>query len=177
MVDDEVTLTMVEDLYLSASEESVPAERSTLGNSPQNLAKVSLVDNAEQPFDHLPVPITPLPQPPDQLTSEQPLNHIPCPATPQALPPNVPSASGLSQQPGDESLTGNGSKVLVDLEKAFSELTSISNLEDLLELHSRMRVVVSVEKLMELKGTHCSVVVSGVVCSMSLQFSAEHIGA
>jgi len=67
--------------------------------------------------------------------------------------------------------------VLVDLKKAFSELTSISNLEDLLELHSRMRVVVSVEKLMELKGTHYSVVDSGAVCGRSLQYSAKHIGA
>ena len=191
MVDSEATLTMLEDLYLSASQESVPAERSTLGNSPQNLAKVSLVDNAEQPFDYLPVPTTPLPRPPEQLTSEQPLNHIPGPAAPQALPreqltseqplndiqgptapqalhpeylTNVPSASGPSEQPEDESLAGNCSKVLVDLEKAFSELMSISNLEDLLELHSRMRVVVSV-------------VVSGAVCGMSLQYSAKHIGA
>lgn len=161
---------------------------------------MSLVDNAEQPFDHLPGSMTPMPQPPDQLASEQPLNHIPCsaapqalpseqlmseqplnhirgPTTPQALPPNVPSASGLSEQPEDENLTVNGSKLLVDFEKAFSELMSISNLEDLLELHSRMHVVVSVEKLMELKGTHCSVVVSGVVCGMSLQYSAKHIGA
>lgn len=147
MVDDEATLTMVEDMYLSASEESVPAERSTWQNSSQNLSKVSLVNNTEQPFDHLPVSITPLPQPPDQLASEQPLNHIPCPAAPseqlmseqplnhirdptasQALTPNVPSASGLSEQPEDENLTVNGSKVLVDLEKAFSELKSISNL-------------------------------------------------
>ena len=89
----------------------------------------------------------------------------------------MPSASGLSEQREDENLTVNGSKVLVDLEKAFSELMSISNLEDLLELHSRMRVVVSVEKLIELKRTHCSVVVSGVVCGTSLQYSAKHIGA
>ena len=78
MVDDEATLTMVEDLYLSASAESVPAERSTMGSSPQNLAKVSLSVNAEQPFDHLPVTTTPLPP------SEQSLNHIPCPAVPKA---------------------------------------------------------------------------------------------
>lgn len=30
---------------------------------------------------------------------------------------------------------------------------------------------------MELKGAHCSVFVSGVVCGMSLQYSAKHIGA
>ena len=204
MVDDEATLTMVEDLYLSASEEAVPAERNTLGNAPQSVASVSLVNNAEQPFDHLPVPTTPLPQPLEQLTPQQSSKQIPCPAAPQVLPSepltseqplnhiwgptapqplhpeyltNVPSTSGPSVQPEDESLTGNCSKVLVDLEKAFSDLTSIGNLEDLLELHSRIRVVVSVEKLMELKGTHCSVVVSGAVCGLSLQYSAKHIGA
>lgn len=200
MVDDEATLTMVEDL--SASEEAVPAERITLGNAPQNLVSVSLVNSAEQPFDQLPVLTTPLPQPPEQLTpeqssnhipaappalpseqltSQQPLNHIQGPTAPQPLHPeyltNAPSASVPSVQPEAESLTGNCSKVLVDLEKAFSDLTSISNVEDLLELHNRIRVVVSVEKLMELKGTHCSVAVSGAVCGLSLQYSAKHIGA
>ena len=145
MVDDEATLTMVEDLYLSASEEAVPAERTTLGNAPQNLVSVSLVNSAEQLFDQLPVLTTPLPQPPEQLTPEQSSNHIPGPAAPPALPSeqltsqqplnhiqgptapqplhpeyltNVPSASGPSVQPEAESLTGNCSKVLVDLEKA-----------------------------------------------------------
>ena len=97
MAEDEATLNMMEDLYLSAGEEAVPAERSTLGNSSRNLAKVSLVDNAEQPFGHLPVPTTPLPQPPDQLPSEQPLNHSQGPTAPQALHPEyltMPSASG-----------------------------------------------------------------------------------
>ena len=135
---------------------------------PQSVASVSLVNNAEQPFDHLPVPTTPLPQPLEQLTPEQSLKQIPCPAAPQVLPSelltseqplnhiwgptapqplhpeyltNVPSASRPSVQPEDESLTGNCSKVLVDLEKAFSDLTSIGNLEDLVELHSRIRVV------------------------------------
>ena len=204
MVDDEATLTMVEDLYLSASEEAVPAKRTKPGNPPQNLATVSLADITEQPSDHLPVPTSPLPQPPKQLTPEQSFHHISGPAATQALPSeqltseqplnyicgstvpqplapeyvtNVPSAPGPSVQTEHESLSGNCSKVLVDLEKAFSDLTSISNLEDLLELHSRMRVVVSVEKLMELKGTHCSVVVSGAVCGLSLHYSAKHIGA
>ena len=195
---------MVEDLYLSASEEAVPAERTTLGNAPQHLDTVSLVENAEQPFDHLPVPTTPLPQPPEQLTPEQSFNHISGPAAPQALPSeqltseqplncicgptvaqplppeyktNVSSASGPSVQTEGESLTGNCSKVLVDLEKTFSDLTSISNLGDLLKLHSRICAVVSVEKVMEMKGTQCSVVVSGAVCGLSLQYSAKHIGA
>lgn len=81
--DEEATLTLEEDLYLSASEESVTAESRTQGNSPQcseisvtptskqsynqasqkdrtqNSAKVPPVDNAEQPFDDLPVPTTP----------------------------------------------------------------------------------------------------------------------
>ena len=140
MVDDEATLSMVEDLYLSGSEEAVPAERNTPGNAPQHLATVSLVDNVEQPFDHLPVSLTPLPQP---LPEQQSFNHIPGPAAPQALlseqsTSEQPSASGPPVQPEDKSLTGNCSKVLVDLEKAFSDLTSNSNLEDLLKLHSRI---------------------------------------
>ena len=65
---DEATLTLVEDLYLSASEEAVPAERNTLGSAPQNLASVSLGNNAEQHFDRSSVPMTPLPRPPKQLT-------------------------------------------------------------------------------------------------------------
>ena len=68
MVDDEATLTMVEDLYLSASEEAVPAERNTLGSAPQNLGSVFLGNNAEQHFDRSSVPMTPLPRPPEQLT-------------------------------------------------------------------------------------------------------------
>lgn len=89
----------------------------------------------------------------------------------------MPSLSGPSEQPVDESSAGNCLKVLLDLEKAFTELISISDLNDLVELHSRMRVVVSVEKLMELKRTHCSMVVTGAVCGMSLQYSTKHIGA
>ena len=94
MVDDEATLSMVEDLYLSGSEEAVPAERNTPGNAPQHLATLSLGDNVEQPFDHLPVSPTPLPQPPEQIT-EQSFNHIPGPAAPQALL----SEQSTSEQP------------------------------------------------------------------------------
>ena len=73
MVDEEATLTMVENPYLSTSEESVPAEKITLGSLSQNLVTVSLGDNAGKPVDHLPVPTTPLPQPPP----EHSFNRIP----------------------------------------------------------------------------------------------------
>ena len=36
---------------------------------------------------------------------------------------------------------------------------------------------VSVEKLVELKGTYCSEVVSGVRCGKAYQYSARHVGA
>ena len=72
--------------------------------------------------------------------------------------------------PKDETVAGNRSDVMKVLEKAFTELSSISDLQDLVELHSRMRVVVSVEKLMELKGTHCSTVVKVIVSNGHQQF-------
>ena len=65
---------------------------------------------------------------------------------------NLPASSGPLKEPKDETVAGNRSDVLEALEKAFAKLTSTSDLQALIDLHSRMRVVVSVEKRVELKG-------------------------
>ncbi|KAK2564681.1 hypothetical protein P5673_012162 [Acropora cervicornis] len=64
---------------------------------------------------------------------------------------NLPAPSGPSEKPKDETVAGNCSDVLKALEKAFAKLISTSELQDLIDLHSRLHIVVSVEKFMELK--------------------------
>ena len=86
---------------------------------------------------------------------------------------NLPAPSG----PKDETVAGNCSDVLKALEKAFAKLISTSELQDLIDLHSRLHIVVSVEKFMELKGTYCSKVVSAVRCGKAYQYSARHVSA
>lgn len=90
---------------------------------------------------------------------------------------NPPSPSGPSEKPKDETVAGNCSDVLKALEKAFAKLISTSDLQDHIDLHSRLHIVVLAEKLMEHKGTYCSEVASGVRCINAYQYSARHVGA
>lgn len=189
VLDEEATLTMVEDVYLSGSEDreaSLTDERSTRESAVEN-PDISVIPMCHQspPAE---VALQDIPEVPHTDSVGQPLDHVPASTTlepPECTAPSqqslqlesMPSSSGAPEQPAtDETLVGNSQKVLLNLEKAFSEITSISNLQDLVEIHSRVRVVVSVEKLMELKGTHCSVDVDGAVCNKTLQYSAKPIG-
>ena len=69
---------------------------------------------------------------------DQPLDCMPAPAAPQ--PPEHPSSDAgsleQSEEPKDKTVEGNHLHVLRALEKAFTELTSVSYFQDLLELHS-----------------------------------------
>ena len=51
---------------------------------------------------------------------------------------------------GSKSAEKNKDEILKKLEAAFSQLTDVKDLETFLALHSRMRVIVSVNKLLEL---------------------------
>jgi len=196
--DDEATLFVVEDPYFSASE--VPTQCSGLSltlsaiqsstpatkeDAPHGLDSNSACSSIALPTVGEPVPPFRLPVRDD---TDQSFNNIPAPSAPsppghlsseQTVPSvdNEPASLGPSEVPRDETVAGNRSDVMKALEKAFTELSSISDLQDLVELHSRMRVVVSVEKLIELKGTHCSTVVKGIVCGEAIHYSAKHIGA
>ena len=70
---------------------------------------------------------------------DQPLDCVPAHTAPQ--PPEQPSSDlpGLleqSEEPKNKTVEGNHLHVLRALEKAFTELTSISDFQDLVELHS-----------------------------------------
>lgn len=173
--DEEATLTMVEDPYLSTEmgdsdqcqdnnvETSCPQLSATDG--PAKSSNQPVRDERSQSSGNMTAPTGPPPSASASLG-----------ATNQCVE-NLPASSGPSKEAKDETVAGNHSDVLEALEKAFAKLTSTSDLQDLIDLHSRMRVVVSVEKLMELKGTYCSEVVSGARCGKAYQYSARHVGA
>ena len=173
--DEEATLTMVEDPYLSTEmgesdqcqdinvETSCPQLSATDG--PAKSSNQPVRDERYQSSGNMTAPKGP---PPSASASLDAANQC---------VENLPASSGPLKEPKDETVAGNRSDVLEALEKAFAKLTSTSDLQALIDLHSRMRVVVSVEKLAELKGTYCSEVVSGVRRGKAYQYSARHVGA
>ena len=64
--------------------------------------------------------------------------------------PNALSADVNGAQ--NKSVAGNKDAIMESLETAFATLTDTHELQDLVALHNRMRVLVSVEKLLELVG-------------------------
>ena len=56
----------------------------------------------------------------------------------------------------------NKAEILKKLEDAFSQLTSVDDLERFVALHSRMRVMVSIEKLVELSENKCVICGGGL---------------
>ena len=50
---------------------------------------------------------------------------------------------------GSKSAEKNKDEILKKLEEVFSQLTDVKDLETYLSLHSRMRVIVSINKLLE----------------------------
>ena len=59
------------------------------------------------------------------------------------------------EEHSSKSAEKNKAEILKKLEDAFSQLTSADDLERFLALHSRMRVMVSIEKLVELSEVKC----------------------
>ncbi|XP_068683465.1 uncharacterized protein [Montipora foliosa] len=65
---------------------------------------------------------------------------------------------------GSKSAEKNKDKILKKLEKAFSMLTDVKDLKAYLALHSRTRVIVSINKLVELSTDTCALESGGKVC-------------
>lgn len=65
---------------------------------------------------------------------------------------------------GSKSAEKNKDEILKKLEAAFSQLTDVKDLENYLALHSRMRVIVSINKLLELSTHTCALEIGGKVC-------------
>ena len=65
---------------------------------------------------------------------------------------------------GSKSAEKNKDEILKKLEAAFSQLTDVKDLETFLALHSRMRLIVSVNKLLELSTDTCALEFGGKVC-------------
>ena len=65
---------------------------------------------------------------------------------------------------GSKSAEKNKDEILKKLEAAFSQLTDVKDLETFLALHSCMRVIVSVNKLLELSTDTCALEIGGKVC-------------
>lgn len=62
----------------------------------------------------------------------------------------------------------NKEEILELFQRAFADLTSVADLQSFLFLYSRVRVMVSVEKLLELNGDEC-------VASTSTELDVNHI--
>lgn len=172
ITDDEATLTMVEDIADSSQHADQPAQCYSPAPTP------AVNDEA----DNVIVPAPSVPQSSDHHASGEPAQcseQRPSPAVPQTTeqPSREMGHKRLESAPEEPTVAGSHQVVMESFQKAFDELTSVTDLQDLVELHNRIRVVVSVEKLMELKGTQCSEVVSGTVCGAAMQYSAKHIGA
>ena len=65
---------------------------------------------------------------------------------------------------GSKSVEKNKDEILQKVEEAFSQLTDVKGLEMYLDLHSRMRVIVSVNKLLELSTDTCALEIGEKVC-------------
>ena len=65
---------------------------------------------------------------------------------------------------GSKSEEKNKDKILKKLEEAFSPLTDVKDLKVYLALHSRTRVIVSINKLVELSTDTCALESTGKVC-------------
>ena len=65
---------------------------------------------------------------------------------------------------GSKSAENNKDEILKKLEEAFSQLTDVKDLKAYLALHSRMRVIVSINKLLELSTDTCALEIGGKVC-------------
>ena len=65
---------------------------------------------------------------------------------------------------GSKSVEKNKEKTLKKLEEAFSQLTDVKDLKAYLALHSCMRVIVSINKLVELSTDTCAFISGGKVC-------------
>lgn len=82
----------------------------------------------------------------------------------------------MANAPEVQTVAGNLEIVIKSLEGAFANLTSVTDLHDLVPMHNRIHVIVSVEKLMELKGANCSEVVDSAVCGVPKHYSSKSIG-
>lgn len=65
---------------------------------------------------------------------------------------------------GSKSVEKNKEKTLKKLEEAFSQLTDVKDLKAYLALYSRMRVIVSINRLVELSTDTCAFISGGKVC-------------
>ena len=77
----------------------------------------------------------------------------------------------------DTSVEGKKQRILDALEEGFRGLISVEHMEDLVSLHSRTRVIVSVDKLVELLGPKCFEEQSGLVCQGTISHTAKACGS
>ena len=71
----------------------------------------------------------------------------------------------------------NKAGILKALEDAFGELTNVQGLQSFLSLFSRMRVMVSVDKLVELNGDRCMAAEGETLCGQKLTYSGHNVGS
>ena len=71
----------------------------------------------------------------------------------------------------------NKAGILKALEDVFGELTNVQGLQSFLSLFSRMRVMVSVDKLVELNGDRCMAAESETLCGQKLTYSVHNVGS
>ena len=87
-----------------------------------------------------------------------------------------PQGSGGQQEEPEESSKSaekNREEIIKKLENAFVQLTSVDKLETYLALHSHMRVMVSIDKLLELSTETCTVENQGKVCGEGLYVTQD----
>lgn len=67
--------------------------------------------------------------------------------------------------------------MLTSFQSSFEKLKKVNGLEDLVDLHSRRCVIVSVQKLVDLKGDYCNATLAdGRVCGKILEHWAKYVG-
>ena len=93
----------------------------------------------------------------------------------KAALPNALSADVSSEQ--NKSVVGNKDAIMESLETAFAALISTHELQDLVALHNRMRVLVSVEKLLELVGKTCCHRMNNSVCGAEITSSTKQVAS
>lgn len=83
----------------------------------------------------------------------------------QDLPQNLNSSKAVED---------NSEQILKLFGTEFAELTSGKDLDEYLAVHSRDRVIVSVEKLLELHGKICSAEHDGQVCGKEISWQCRN---
>ncbi|XP_073235719.1 uncharacterized protein [Porites lutea] len=115
------------------------------------------------------------------LTDKQQVPENPQPQFDNVSPPDGHNQETIAEGNTSTKAEDNKDEILRLLQKSFSDLTSVSDLQSFLFLYSRVRVMVSVEKLLELNGETCVTAVNTgdttIVCGDKVSYNVTSCGS